>query len=308
MAGITDRSFRTLCGKFGADFSVTEMVSAKAVNFGDRKTAEIAETGGEGRVSVQIFGSDPDIMANAAWIITQRAVERHTPLSSIDINMGCPMKKIVSNGEGSALMRNPELIFRIVSAVKNATELPVSVKLRTGWDHSHINAAECALAAVSGGAAAITVHGRTKEQLYAPPVDYDTIASVKKAVGSVTVIGNGGITDTKSALRMLETGVDGIMIGQGAIGKPWIFSEIKAGLSGLGYREPDVRERLAVAKEQLLMMAELKSEYAAVHEGRRHLMWYVKGIRGAAAFRDRLCESSSLDEIFKALDRLSDSE
>lgn len=303
MAGITDRPFRTLAHRYGATLSVSEMISAKAIHYGDKKTATLASLGGEGAVAVQIFGSEPSIMAEAAYRLATGdyvgVAEGAKKPCMIDINMGCPMRKIVSNGDGSALMKDPKKIFEIVSAVTKGCPLPVSVKMRVGWDDEHKNAPECAKAACEGGAAMIAVHGRTREQLYAPPIDYETIAAVKAAV-SVPVIGNGGICDGESARRMLETGVDGLMIGQGAIGRPWIFKQ----LSGGDLSEPTDAQKIEVAKEHIRLLAAEKGEWAAVREGRRHLMYYVKGMRGAAEFRMKICSTETVCDIYDELDRL----
>ena len=315
MAGITDHAFRVICHRFGAAFSFTEMISAKAIHYGDRKTASLAVIGGEGGVGIQIFGSDAEIMAEAAARLSSgnyagaESQPKGLP-DMIDINMGCPVKKIVGGGDGSALMKNPDGIYEIVSAVKKSCPLPVSVKMRTGWDGGHINALECAAAAAEGGASVITVHGRTREQFYSPPIDYETVAAVKKAVEKIRkeifVIGNGGICDLESAKKMIDTGVDGLMIGQGAMGRPWIFDELSASLAGERYTPPDVGERIGIAAEHIRLLAAEKGEYTAVHEGRKHLMWYVKGMRGAAEFRDRVCRIESLSALEEELSALGE--
>ncbi len=313
MAGITDHAFRVICHRFGASFSFTEMISAKAIHYGDRKTASLALLGGEGRVGIQIFGSDPEIMAEAAARLASgdyvgADTSAKCAPDMIDINMGCPVKKIAGSGDGSALMKNPDRIYEIVSAVKKSCPLPIGVKMRTGWDSGHINALECAAAAAEGGVSVITVHGRTREQFYSPPIDYETIAAVKGAVEktgkSIFVIGNGGISDAESAKKMIDTGVDGLMIGQGAIGRPWIFDELAAALAGERYTLPDVGERISIAAEHIRLLAAEKGEYTAVHEGRKHLMWYVRGMRGAAEFRDRVCRIESLPALEDALSEL----
>lgn len=302
MAGFTDHAFRLICRKFGADFFVTEMISAKALHYKDEKTAALARISHEeGPTAIQIFGSDPDIMAQAAESLSggsyHGCISEKVPVA-IDVNMGCPMRKIVSNGEGSALMRDPDKIYAIVKAMTNAIALPVTVKMRTGWDSNHLNAVECALAAKEGGAKRIAVHGRTREQLYAPPVDAVTIAAVKRAVGETPVIANGGISSADDAKRMLElTGCNGLMIGQAAIGNPWVFREIQCALSGLPYNPPDLSERVAVAKDHLAILAADKGEYTAVREGRPHLARYAKGFRGGARFRERINHAESLSEL-----------
>lgn len=310
MAGLTDRAFRLICRAYGADFAVSEMISAKALHYRDAKTAGLAKIGdGEGPVAVQIFGSEPGIMAEAAAMLTDGSYAgcRSTAVpAAIDINMGCPMRKIVSNGEGAALMRDPGKIEAIVRAVAGATYLPVTVKLRAGWDAGQRNAVECALAAIEGGAKAIAVHGRTREQLYAPPVDLETIAAVKKAAGEIPVIGNGGIACGADAWAMLAaTGCDGLMIGQAAVGNPWIFREIRAALDGRSYTMPAPAERIGTAKEHLRLMVEDRGEGTAVRECRRHLGKYVRGMRGGAAFRERINRAGTPDALCAALDEIA---
>ncbi|MBO4355580.1 MAG: tRNA dihydrouridine synthase DusB, partial [Clostridia bacterium] len=292
MAGITDRAFRRICNRHGADYTVSEMISAKALHFKDEKTSTLAMTGEEdGPTVLQLFGSEPEILAEAAEMLTNNSYAycRSTgkPVA-IDLNAGCPMKKIVSNGEGSALMKSPELIYRIVRAMKEATYLPVTVKMRTGWDNSDINAVECALAAQEGGASAVCIHGRTKEQLYSPPVDFETIAKVKKAL-KIPVIGNGGIASLNDARNMIEnTGCDAIMIGQAAHGNPWLIGQIKAGLAGEAFSVPDNEEKYRLIIDHFNTLIAIKGEFSAVREFRNHLSHYVRGMRGAPAFRDEI--------------------
>lgn len=289
MAGITDHTFRMLCHAQGADYTVSEMISAKALCYRDLKTATLASIrAGEGPTALQIFGSEPSIMAQAAAMLEDGSytgcIGEERPVA-IDINMGCPMRKITGNGEGSALMRSPERIFDIVKAVSSAIKLPTTVKIRTGWDSTHINAVECALAAEEGGAAALAVHGRTREQLYRPPVDYATIAAVKRAV-KIPVVANGGIASGEDAKRVLEeTGCDGLMIGQAAEGNPWVFAEIAAALAGRPYTPPTVDERLEMGMRHVRMLVADKGEFVGVHEARRPLAHYSHGMRGAASFR-----------------------
>lgn len=311
MAGLTDRAFRLICRAHGADLTVSEMISAKALHYRDAKTADLAKIeADEGPVAIQIFGSEPEIMAEAAALLTNGSYHGCKSTArpvAIDINMGCPMRKIVSNGEGSALMKDPAKIEAIVRAVVGATPLPVTVKLRSGWATDHKNAVECALAAIQGGARAIAVHGRTREQLYAPPVDLEIIAAVKRAAGGVPVIGNGGIASATDALAMLAaTGCDGLMIGQAAVGNPWIFDEIRAALSGKSYAPPTPAERIEAAKAHLRLMAEDKGESSAVRECRHHLGKYARGMRGGAAFREWINRAGTLDMLLVALDRLLD--
>ncbi len=300
MAGVTDYSMRVLCHRMGAEMSVTEMLSAKAIHFGDEKTAELAKFD---RVAspcaIQIFGHEPDIMAESA----QRLAERFHP-DIIDINMGCPVKKVTSNGEGSALMRDPGLSGKIVSAVVKSTDIPVTVKIRAGWDENSKNAVEFAQRMEEAGASMIAVHGRTKVQLYNPGVDLDIIKSVKQAV-SVPVVGNGDIYTAKDALHMYEyTGCDGIMVARGAYGNPWIFEEILCALEGKEYTAPTLNERITTAKQHLNMLIADKGEYTGIREARKHLAWYIKGMRGAAPARVEINAAESYDAVVSILERL----
>ena len=301
MAGFSDRAMRLVCRKYGADFSVSEMVSAKAVCFNDKKTASLARVSpDEGPVAVQIFGSEPDIMARAAQTLSLPIDGGCAPVG-IDINMGCPVHKVFSNGEGSALMRDPEQIWRIVKAVKGATELPVSVKLRKGIDSTHVNAVECALAAENAGAAFITVHGRTRVEMYSGKCDYSIIANVKKAL-QIPVVVSGDITDAASAeFAIKATGADALMIGRGAIGNPFVFAEIKAALGGAKYTSPDLRERVDAALLQLSLSVSDKGEEIAVREARKQVALYLKGFRGAAAVRYSVNRATTFDEVRDAL-------
>ena len=308
MAGVTDYAFRRLCKRCGAEFTVSEMVSAKAMHYRDEKTATLAKIrASELPMAVQIFGSEPDIMAEAAEMLTggdyRGCVSEASP-SVIDINMGCPVRKIVTNGEGSALMKNPTLVYDIVKAVSKATPLPVTVKIRAGWDFAHMNAVEVALAAEEAGAKAVTVHGRTREQLYQPPVNYEIIARVKAAL-RIPVIANGGINSAEDAIRVkAETGCDGLMIARGAEGNPMIFSEILAALEGRVYEEPSYQELLGMAREHIALLCEDKGESVGVREARKHLAWYVKGIRGAASFRNAVNSTWTLPELMRLIDEL----
>ncbi|MBE6650156.1 MAG: tRNA dihydrouridine synthase DusB [Ruminococcaceae bacterium] len=302
MAGVGDSAFRTICMRHGADGVTSEMISAKATVFGDKKTLLLAKrTDEETPFALQIFGSEPDIMAKGAKIL----VDATSP-DSIDINMGCPVNKIVKNGEGSALMKNPSLVYEIVSRVVEAVSpLPVTVKIRRGIDESHINAVEVALMAEKGGASMITVHGRTRDQFYAPPVDLETIKAVKEAV-KCPVVGNGDIVSGESAKRMLEvTGCDHIMIGRGAIGRPWIFNEIKSTLFGAPMPHIPVGEELKEAIMTHLDLAiALKNERQAIMESRAQIAWYVKGIKGAAAIRQKINSALTRDAVAEILKEL----
>ncbi len=300
MAGVTDYSMRVLCHRMGAEMSVTEMLSAKALHYGDEKTEDLAKFDAlTSPCSIQIFGHEPDIMAEAA-----AGLEKRFRPHMIDINMGCPVKKIVTNGEGSALMKDPELAEEIVRAVRSAITLPLSVKIRAGWDEKSKNAVELACRIEKAGADMICVHGRTRSQMYNPGVDLDIIKDVKNAV-SVPVLGNGDIYTSADALHMLEyTGCDGIMVARGAYGNPWIFKEIISGIEGKEYTAPSVSERITVAKEHLTMLIADKGEYTGIREARKHLAWYLKGMRSATTARVDINHSESADEVISILDRI----
>ncbi len=299
MAGVTDRSFRRICRRFGAEYTVTEMVSAKALHYQDEKSLELAKIPLDDQPSsVQLFGHEPDILQEAIGkILTPR--EYSAKSIAIDLNMGCPMKKIVNNGDGSALMKTPELAGRLIRAAVEASDVPVTVKIRTGWNESFRNAVEIAKIAEDNGAALICVHGRTREQMYQDPVDLDTIAAVKRAV-YIPVVGNGGIASAEDAARMLETtGCDGLMIARGAMGNPWLFEAIAAYLEGKPYAYPDLDIRIAEALRQVEDMIEDKGERIGVMEARRHLAYYIKDRSGAAEARNRLNAAESLEEIYE---------
>lgn len=299
MAGVGDSAFRTVCMRHGADGVTSEMISAKATVFGDKKTLTLAQrTDEETPFALQIFGSEPDIMGKGAKILYDAARP-----DSIDINMGCPVNKIVKNGEGSALMKKPELVYEIVSRVTEAVyPIPVSVKIRRGIDSTHINAVEVALMAEKGGASMITVHGRTRDQFYAPPVELDTIRAVKEAV-KCTVVGNGDIVSGESAREMLEkTGCDHIMIGRGALGRPWIFNEVKSYL--FGTPAPHIPEGQELREEimtHLDLAISLKGERQAIMESRAQIAWYIKGIRGAAAIRQKINSALTREAVVEIL-------
>ena len=312
MAGVTDRSFRRLCRRYGAEYLVSEMVSAKALCYeqeGKRKniamsgTAPLAAvTFDEAPMAVQIFGSEPKFMAEAAKMLeasSYRGCVSETAPAAIDINMGCPMKKIVGNGEGSALMRDPKLAGEICYAVSRAVNIPVTVKIRAGWDLDSVNAPEVAKILEASGASLICVHARTREQMYSPGIDLSVIERVKKAV-SIPVIGNGDIFTAKDALDMMDkTGCDGVMIGRGAMGNPWLFSEISATLGKEAYDPPSVEERVGVALGQLDEMLLHKGERVGLAEGKKHMAWYLSGLRGAAAARNAIMIAQNRDEIQK---------
>lgn len=296
MAGVADRAFRELCMSYGAAYVISEMVSSKGLTMQDKKSKELLFlSDAERPAGAQIFGDDPEIMANAAL----KAMEFSPDF--IDINMGCPAPKIAGNGGGSALLKNPELIGKIVKRVVEVSPVPVTAKIRIGWDKNSINAVEIAKIIEAAGADAITVHGRTKDQMYAPPVSLDEIANVKKAV-SIPVIGNGDIVDGKSAKLMLDmTGCDFLMVGRGALGNPWIFQCINAYLNKeADFTEPTLEEKMDVMLRHIGTLCEYKGVRIGMREARKHAAWYIKGIRGAAAFRQEIGQLSTMDEL-KAL-------
>ncbi len=300
MAGVTDKTFRTLCTEQGAEGTVSEMISAKGLYYNDKKTAELAKSDdSEKCFFLQLFGSEPDIVAHSA----KRVFELNPKIKAIDINMGCPMPKITGNGEGSALMKAPELAGKIVKAVTECG-VAVTVKMRTGWDKSSLNAPELAKICEQNGAKMICVHGRTKDQLYRPPVDTDTIKKVKRSV-DIPVIANGGIYSGEDAVRLLDvTGCDGIAVGQGSMGNPWIFKEILCAMEGKAYDRPEQEEILAMAWRHVKMICADKGEYIGVRESRKHLGWYIKGIAGASEARGRLNNARSMDEIKEILNKM----
>lgn len=304
MAGVTDKVYRTICRQMGADMLVSEMISAKGMHYNDLKTAVLAEINKDSTPSaVQIFGSDPEIMAEAAVKLEKgdyKGFSGELPVA-IDINVGCPVNKIVSNKEGSALMKNPRLVGDIVKEVSEATSLPVTVKIRAGWDENSVNAVEIAEIAEKNGAKMITVHGRTRSEMYEPPVRHSVIADVKRAV-SVPVIANGGVFTPEDAVRMYElTGCDGIMIGRGAEGNPFIFKMIKDAVMGNPVVPPTPREKVNMALYHVGKMVEDKGEYMAIREARKHVAWYLKGIRNSAALRGEVNYVESYAELEEKL-------
>ena len=293
MAGVTDMAFRELCTLFGAAYTVTEMVSSKGLVMGDKKSAMLLTLGKEEKTAgAQIFGDDPDIMAKAAVKCLA-----FSP-SIIDINMGCPAPKVAMNGGGASLMKEPQLAGRIVRAVRDAVDIPVTVKIRKGWDDSCVNAVELAKILEANGADAIAIHGRTRQQMYSGTVDLDIIRAVKKAV-RIPVIGNGDITDIVSAANMLEyTGCDAVMIGRGAFGNPWLFRQINAYLdSGIVIPPPSLEEKMTVMLRHIAKMVEYKGEYTAMREARRHAAYYTKGLRGGAKFRAQMSSLETYDDL-----------
>ena len=309
LAGVSDRAFRRVCRACGAELTVSEMVSAKALCYEQRqKGSKVRSVSGqlasvmadELPMAVQIFGCEPDFMAEAARMLEANdyvGCISEVPPSIIDINMGCPVRKVTGNGEGSALLKNPKLAGEIVRAVVGAVSLPVTVKIRAGWDAGSINAPEVAKIVEDAGASMICVHARTREQMYEPGVDRSVIAAVKRAV-SIPVLGNGDVYTAADALSMMdETGCDGVMIARGAMGNPWVFSEITAALEGKSFTMPTAAERFEVALTQVREMIGEKGERVGVAEAKKHLSWYCHGMEGAAAARARLMQAVSYDEL-----------
>lgn len=296
MAGVSDRAYRELCVRFGAAYCVSEMVSSKALSFNSKKSEELMEISDlERPCGIQIFGDDPKCMADAA----KHALENKPDI--IDINMGCPAPKISSNGSGSALMKNPRLCGEIVKAVTAVTDIPVTVKIRKGWDDDSVNAVEVAKICESAGAAAITVHGRTRQQYYKPPVDYDIIRAVRESV-SVPVIANGDIDSSEKAKEVMDiTGCDLVMIGRATLGNPWIFSQINAYLENPNVKiyTPDLEERLGVMIEHIGKMVEYKGEHMAMLQARKLVVGYFKGMKGAAALRNEAGKIKTLDDLYE---------
>lgn len=296
MAGVSDRAYRELCVRFGAAYCVSEMVSSKALSFNSKKSEELMEISDlERPCGIQIFGDDPKCMADAA----KHALENKPDI--IDINMGCPAPKISSNGSGSALMKNPRLCGEIVKAVTAVTDIPVTVKIRKGWDDDSVNAVEVAKICESAGAAAVTVHGRTRQQYYKPPVDYDIIRAVRESV-SVPVIANGDIDSAERAKEVMDiTGCDLVMIGRATLGNPWIFSQINAYLENPNVKihTPDLEERLGVMIEHIGKMVEYKGEHMAMLQARKLVVGYFKGMKGAAALRNEAGKIKTLDDLYE---------
>ncbi|EOS55315.1 MULTISPECIES: tRNA dihydrouridine synthase DusB [unclassified Anaerotruncus] len=296
MAGVADSAFRQICKEFGACYLVGEMASAKGMHYSDKKTARLLTVREQERpIAVQLFGDEPEILAEAA----RKALAFQPDV--IDINMGCPAPKVAGNGGGSALMKNPALAARITEAVVRAVDLPVTVKFRKGWDDQSVNAVEFARAIEQSGAAAVTVHGRTRQQYYAPPVDLDIIAAVKQAV-SIPVIGNGDCIDLPSVMKMYEyTKCDLVMIGRGALGSPWIFRQVDRYLTdGTVLPDPSLPERMQVMLRHIKLICENKGESGGMREARKHAAWYMKGMRGAPAFRKQsgeLCTYADAEKL-----------
>ncbi|MBQ6568668.1 MAG: tRNA dihydrouridine synthase DusB [Clostridia bacterium] len=293
MAGAADRAFREICRSFGAAMVTGELASAKGISRMDKKSQLLLQVSpAERPMSVQLFGCEPEVMAQSAQIAMQYEPD------FLDINMGCPAPKVTAGGGGSSLMKDPALCGEIVRAVCEVSKVPVTVKIRKGWDENTVTAVEVAGICEKNGAAAIAIHGRTREQMYSGQADWDIIKQVKRTV-SIPVIGNGDITTAEKAGRMLEyTGCDMVMVGRGALGNPWIFSEIGALLGhGAVLPPPSIEEKMLLLRRQAALTCEYKGEYTAMREIRKHITWYIKGMRGAAALRGLAGTVKTMDEL-----------
>lgn len=299
MAGVTDLPFRLLCREQGAAMVCSEMVSAKAILYKNKNTESLLEVHpAEGPLSLQLFGSDPKILSEIAKQIEER------PFSVLDFNMGCPVPKVVNNGEGSALMKNPKLVGEILTALVKAVDKPVTVKIRKGFSEDNANAVEIAKIAEAAGVAAIAVHGRTREQYYSGKADWDCIRQVKEAV-SIPVLGNGDVVDGKSAKAMLtETGCDGILIGRAVRGNPWIFAQINAYLEGKEYCPPTMEEIKHTILRHSQLQLQYKGEYTAVREMRKHIAWYSSGMPHSARLRGQINEMDTMESLSETVEKL----
>lgn len=299
MAGLTDRAFREIAVKFGAGYVVSEMISSKAISFKDKKTIELMQLSHQERpCAIQIFGDNPEIMAEGAKFAMSQNPD------AIDINMGCPAPKVNKCGAGAFLMKNPKLCFEIVNKVKKAVKIPVTVKIRKGWDSQNTNAVEISRICEEAGADAITIHAKTREQMYSGQCDLEEIAKVKAAV-HIPVIGNGDITSAKDAIEMLQkTNCDYIMVGRAAIGNPFIFDEINCKLQGKEYQHPSIEKKMNTMREHITNLCSQKGEYIGMKEARRHICMYIKGLKNAANFRNLACKLENLDQMEKFINEV----
>ena len=301
MAGVTDWAFRTVCAQLGAGVTVTEMVSSRALVYKDQKTAKLLRKNAGSICGAQIFGNDPDTMAEGA-----RLALEISGCDFLDINMGCPMPKIANSGDGSGLMRNPVLAGRIVEAVVRAVPVPVTVKCRLGWDKGSINVLDFTRRMEDSGAAMVTVHGRTRSQLYSGVADWDTIRKVKQQL-SIPVIANGDITGAEAALRCAKwTGADGLMIGRSTFGDPWIFAEVRAALAGEPIPErPPLKDRVAVAVRQFELAQQDHGEHIACLEARKHFAWYLRGVSHSGFYKQQISGMTTMEDIYRIAKEIS---
>ncbi|MBE6986895.1 MAG: tRNA dihydrouridine synthase DusB [Ruminococcaceae bacterium] len=295
MAGVTDRAFRTICAELGAGITVTEMVSSRALVYKDKKSAGLLRKNAGSLCGAQIFGNDPVIMAEAAVLALEIS-----GCDFLDINMGCPMPKIANSGDGCGLMRTPELAGQIVAAVTKAVRVPVTVKCRLGWDKGSINVLDFAHRMEDNGAAMITIHGRTRSQLYSGVADWDMITKVKREL-SIPVIANGDIISPETAIKCLKrTGADGIMIGRASFGDPWVFEQVKAALNNQPIPErPALKARIAVAVRQFEMSQQDHGEHIACLEARKHLIWYLRGVSHSSYYKNQISSLNTMEDIYR---------
>ena len=295
MAGVTDWAFRTVCAELGANITITEMVSSRALVYQDQKSKKLLRKNEGSLCGAQIFGNDPEIMAQAAVLALEIS-----GCDFLDINMGCPMPKIANSGDGCGLMRTPELAGKIVEAVTKAVDVPVTVKCRLGWDKGSINVLDFTKRMEDSGAAMVAVHGRTRAMLYSGTADWDYIRKVKEQL-SIPVIANGDIVDVPSALRCLKwTGADGIMIGRATFGDPWIFQQVSAAMAGQEVPErPILKDRIAVAVKQFELSEQDHGEHIACLEARKHFAWYLRGVRNASYYKKEITSMNKMEDIYR---------
>jgi len=295
MAGVTDWAFRTVCAELGANITVTEMVSSRALVYKDKKSAALLKKNAGSLCGAQIFGNDPSIMAEAAVLALEIS-----GCDFLDINMGCPMPKIANSGDGCGLMRTPELAGKIVAAVVKAVNVPVTVKCRLGWDKGSINVLDFTKRMEDNGAAMVTVHGRTRAMLYSGVADWDMITKVKQKL-SIPVIANGDIIDGEKAVKCLKrTGADGVMIGRASFGDPWVFQQVKAALEGREIPErPPLKDRIAVAVRQFQLSEQDHGEHIACLEARKHFAWYLRGVRNASYYKKQISSMNTMEDIYR---------